>query len=425
MPRIPLRRHLYVLVAAGILPLALLAGVGLVSIFSQQRGESERKALEITRALATALDAELQRSISALQVLAASDALQGSDVGAFDTMSRRTLQSQKQWLNVILYDRTGQELVNTRYPPGQALPQILERESFQSTLDTGEPRVGSFTRGRGGRPAFPLRVPVPADGGVKYVLSAIVDPKSILEVLARYPLGDDGVISVFDSKGARIARSRAHEQYLGTQAAQSLREMMDRDGKEGTGITNTLEGDQVFTAFTRLPGSGWTVALGLPTKALTASAARSSEIYGIAVALSIVLGLLAAYVVAHRINDPMAKLRDAADALGRGEAVPIPHTDIREVHEVGAAISAAAQRRAAIEAEREELLAREQEARGEAEAASRAKCSSARFRISRGSPTISSTPRARCWARSTCAARPWTSRALCRRRSARSLPPDV
>src|SRR5258708_5652427 len=261
MPRIPLRRHLFVLVAAGILPLALLAGVGLVSIFSQQRSESERRALEITRALATALDAELQRSLSALQVLATADSLARSDVASFDAMSRRTLQSQKQWLNVILYDRTGQELVNTRYPPGEALPRILERESFEATLATGEPRVGSFTRGRGGRPAFPLRVPVPADSGVKYVLSAIVDPNSILEIIGRYPLGNDGVISVFDSKGVRIARSRAHEQYLGTQAAPSLREMMDRDGQEGTGITNTLEGDQVFTAYTRLPGSGLTVPL--------------------------------------------------------------------------------------------------------------------------------------------------------------------
>ncbi len=373
MPRIPLRRHLFVLVAAGILPLALLAGVGLVSIFSQQRSESERRALEITRALATALDAELQRSLSALQVLATADSLARSDVASFDAMSRRTLQSQKQWLNVILYDRTGQELVNTRYPPGEALPRILERESFEATLATGEPRVGSFTRGRGGRPAFPLRVPVPADSGVKYVLSAIVDPNSILEIIGRYPLGNDGVISVFDSKGVRIARSRAHEQYLGTQAAPSLREMMDRDGQEGTGITNTLEGDQVFTAYTRLPGSGWTVALGLPTKAVTANAARSSEIYGIAVALSLLLGLLAAYLVAHRINDPMAQLREAADALGRGEAVPVPATDIHEVHEVGAAISAAAQRRAAIEAEREGLLARAQVAREEAEAASHAK----------------------------------------------------
>src|SRR5258708_14186422 len=135
MPRIPLRRHLFVLVAAGILPLALLAGVGLVSIFSQQRSESERKALEITRALATALDAELQRSISALQVLATSDPLVRGDVAAFDTTARRTLQTQKQWTHLIPPDPPGQEVVNTRYPPGQALPQILERESFQATLD--------------------------------------------------------------------------------------------------------------------------------------------------------------------------------------------------------------------------------------------------------------------------------------------------
>jgi signal transduction histidine kinase len=69
----------------------------------------------------------------------------------------------------------------------------------------------------------------------------------------------------------------------------------------------------------------------------------------------------------------MAWLRTAAQALGRRGSVAAPVTTILEIREVGSALAAAAEERARHEAEREELLQREQQARAAAEAASRAK----------------------------------------------------
>jgi signal transduction histidine kinase/ActR/RegA family two-component response regulator len=115
------------------------------------------------------------------------------------------------------------------------------------------------------------------------------------------------------------------------------------------------------------------VALSLPSSGVTRSALASTTIYATAVAISLIIGLWAALVVARRVNRPMADLREAANALGRGDVPPSPNTDIREIRDVGEAIAAAAAQRRAIEAEREDLLRREHEARTEAEAANRAK----------------------------------------------------
>ena len=95
MARVALRKHLLVLAIASILPLAILSGIGLLALFDQQRGDAERKALEITRALATAVDAELQRSISVLKVLGAAGSLQRLDIAAFAITARRALQASR------------------------------------------------------------------------------------------------------------------------------------------------------------------------------------------------------------------------------------------------------------------------------------------------------------------------------------------
>src|SRR5207245_3383847 len=63
---VALRTRLSYLAAAAFLPLALMSGVGLLALVHQQREQAERAGIEVTRALSTAVDAELQRSMSAL-----------------------------------------------------------------------------------------------------------------------------------------------------------------------------------------------------------------------------------------------------------------------------------------------------------------------------------------------------------------------
>jgi signal transduction histidine kinase/ActR/RegA family two-component response regulator len=372
MRRVPLRRQLFLIAVAGILPLAVLAGVGLHLVFEEQRESQQRRALEITRALATAVDTELKRSQSALQVLTSTIVLDSGDFASFHTVARRAVDSQPTWRSVILSDAFARTLVDTAFPMGAELPPMFSTTSFDEVIRTGEPRVGYVVKAGGGHVLY-LRAPVVRDGTLRYVASVLVNPSAIVAIVKRQRVPADWVISVFDAQGSRVARSRAHEEYVGLPASPSLREIMARGGDEGTGLGAALEGTPIFTAFTRIPDSGWSVAIGVPTADVENAAYRSVALYGSIVLLSILTGLFAALIVGRRVNQRIAQLRAAAQSLGAGRLPPVPESDISEIREVGEAIAAAARQRQDYEAEREELLASEKAARLEAEAANRAK----------------------------------------------------
>jgi len=368
----PLRRRLFLLAAAGIVPLAAGAGIALLGLAAEQKAQAERAGIEVTRALATAVDAELYRSVAALESLAQGPALDTGDLKRFHEVMRRLHAGRPDWVTVTLADPAGQQLANSNQPYGAALPSVVDPESLERAVLTRRPAIGGLTEGRTPVLAVPVRIPVLRERQVRYVLTAALRPEAFLEVLNRQRIPPDWVVSVFDAHNMRVARSRQHAEFLNKPPAPGLEKLMQH-GDEGSGKSFVLEGEEVYTSFSRSRETGWTVAIGIPPSAVEAGATRSLLVYGGGILLSIALGVLAALVIARGIAVPMAWLSAAAQALGRREAVVPPSTPIREIRDVGSALAAAAAERSQHEAEREDLLRRERDARTAAEAASRAK----------------------------------------------------
>ncbi|HEX7441057.1 MAG TPA: hypothetical protein VF319_13275, partial [Caldimonas sp.] len=91
---VSLRRRLLFLALGAVLPLAIMAGIALQALLDGQRLQAEQSSLDLTRALATAVDTELRLTTSALQTLAATEALAGGhseDVDAFYRLAQRVL----------------------------------------------------------------------------------------------------------------------------------------------------------------------------------------------------------------------------------------------------------------------------------------------------------------------------------------------
>ena len=350
-----------------------MAGVGLYALARQQRTQAQRVGVELARAVATAVDAELGSSTAVLQALATTLTLDRDDLAGFLERAQRVAGQQPQWVSIALADPGGTQLVDTRSALGVVLPPVVERESFEQVVASRAPRVGNLARGPGGRWLFAVRVPVTRDGRLRYVLSALVKPDQIRDVVTRQRVPADWVISIFDARGLRVARSRAHEENVGGRGSDSLQVLMSSGAPEGFGITYSLEGDRIYTPFTRLAPSGWSVALGMPASLVEGAAYRSLGAYGGGVLLSIALGTLAALWVARSINGPIADLRAAAQALGRREMPRPPETAIQEISDVAASLASAAEELTRGEAQREDLLRKERLARETAETADRAK----------------------------------------------------
>jgi signal transduction histidine kinase len=370
---VPLRRRLFVLVAAAILPLAAMAVVAVLAVLEQQRNQAERAGLEITRALAIAIDGELQRSVAVLELLGNSPLIDAEDIRGFSALLGRAIGTRSSWAAAQLTRPDGRQVADTRVPPGAPLPGLADPESLRLAVERRAVAIGNLARSPQGQLLFAVRVPVVRERSVRYVLTAIVRPDAILEVVQRQQVPEDWVVSVFDAKRQRVARSRQHQETLGTPPSPTLAELMDEHGAEGTGITLALEGNRIYTAFSRLPDSRWSVAIGIPANTVERVAMRSFVVLLGGVLGSIALGALAALLIARGIARPIAALSRAAQSLGRRAEPVEPRTDVREIREVGAALVEAARELARSESEREGLLRREREARALAERASRAK----------------------------------------------------
>ena len=351
--KVALRTRLFYLAAAGFLPLAVMSGVGLLALVQQQRSQAERAEIEITRALSTVLDT--------------------GDLARYRELAQRVAETRPQWRAVILHDAQGKMILNTAYPPGAALPQTTERETVDFVLRERQAAIGNLARGPQGMYSFALRVPVVRDSELRYVLSAVLAPDGIREVINRQRVPSDWVVTVFDAKDQSVARTRQHEEFLGGPPAAGLKALMDERGSEGVAVTATLEGEANYVAFTRSPVTAWKVAIGIPPSYVDAGARRSLFVYGGGLLLSIALAVLAALLVGRGIARPMAELDAAARALGRREPLKLPDTPILEIRQVGDSLAFAADERARGEAEREQLLEREQQARAIAEEANRSK----------------------------------------------------
>jgi len=373
MRRVPLRSRLFLLVAAGLLPLAVVSGAALFFMHQQNRESAEKSVLEVARALSTAIDAELRRTMDVLEVLSTSPTIEEGDLRAFHDRARRIHSLQHNWQSVQLFDAAGKALISTAVPFGAPLAPAPENESVALATRTGEPLVGYLVRGANGLWGFPVRFPVVRAGRVRYVLTAVIDPAAILDVLLLTRVPDEWVVSVADARGIRVTRTRSTALTTGTPYTPTLVAMMAASQGEGTGITTTTEGTDVFTAFTRSRTTGWITAVGLPVSGVEETARTYFLTFGGGFVASILAGLAAALMIARGITRPMARLRDSALREGRPDPLSTLQTNIREIQDVAQALATSDEERARGEAERENLLRSEQAARASAEGANRAK----------------------------------------------------
>jgi signal transduction histidine kinase/ActR/RegA family two-component response regulator len=367
-----LRQRLMLLIAVAIVPLALMSGVGLAALLHQQEQQTERAALNLTRALATAVDNELRSTVSALQALALSPVMSESSAEAH-ALAQLAQAARPEWLAVLLLTASGEVIFSTGAPYGERQQLAVEMASVREVVRTRAPAVGSVRPGRFGNFGVPVRVPVLRDGAVLYVLTAVMRPEAILQVVQRQRIPEDWVVSVFDGSSLRVARSREHERFIAQPPTPSLQRMIAalRDDGEMFGPSETLEGTPVHTAVARIASVRWIVALGVPRED-TVQAVRSSALaYGGGLVLSLVLGFGAAWLVSRGIAQPMARLRQIAGAMGSARLVQASRSGVTEIDAVSDALVSAAAARQLAESEREQLLDKERAARAAAEHAQR------------------------------------------------------
>jgi signal transduction histidine kinase len=338
-----IQRQLVRLVAASVIPAALAASLLIGYSYDRQRAIIEQRTLEVARALVQVVDRELARNEAALVVLATSPHLASGDLAAFHRQAQEAIRDL-QGDAFVLSDASGQQLVNTLRPFGEPLPLRASLAQMRRVFETGKPAISDLFFGQViRRPIIALDVPVRRGGRVAYALAMGVFSERLGEILARQKIPPDWVVSIFDSQGTIVARTRAAEQFVGQKGAPALVQGMAQDA-EGRIETETLEGIPVVAVFSRSAVSRWSVAIGIPRGSL-ASALWTPIWWIIAGAMVLLVsGIVMAQRVSSRIAGSIRGLISPAAALGRGDPVVVPPLGLREADEVGSALVSASER---------------------------------------------------------------------------------
>jgi sensor histidine kinase regulating citrate/malate metabolism len=222
---------LIVLVAAFLIPVIVFAGVLLARIAAGERAGQRDAALDIARQLATEVDRELGGLERALQVMTTYRSIDTQDYAALYAQALEVKDILG--VEVVVKDRSGQHLVNTRLPLGTSLPVSLP-EGDRRALETGKPYISDlFVGATAGRPIVSINAPIMRNGEVMGLVNVALSPERLARVLQSPLLPEGWVGSVVDRGGRIVARSRDHARFVGQTATESL--LANTAGQEGTG----------------------------------------------------------------------------------------------------------------------------------------------------------------------------------------------
>ena len=338
-----IRRQLVRLVAATVIPAAVCASLLIVYAYDRQREIVEDRTLDVARALAQTVDRELASGQVALLVLARSTHLASGDLAAFHRQAQDAMRDLP-GDSLVLSDASGQQLVNTLRPFGEALPLRGNLAQLRRLFEIGQPAISDLFGGQViGRPIIALDVPVRRGDRVAFALALGIFPERLGEILARQKIPPDWVVAILDSQGTIVARTRAAEQFVGHKGPPALVQRMAQVA-EGRVETHTLEGIPVVAVFSRSAMSQWSVAIGIPRTSMTRAL---WDPIGWVVVGAVVLfgaGIVMAQRLGARISRSIHGLIPPAVALGRGDPVVVPPLHLREADDVGRELVNASER---------------------------------------------------------------------------------
>ncbi|MDP9899023.1 ATP-binding protein [Variovorax ginsengisoli] len=361
---------------AGIVPFAVLSGVALYGLIAEQRAQSLASTLGVARTVATAIDGELRMTVSSLQAITLASPASGESLASLantHALASAMRASQPNWRNILMAAPDGSGIFSTERPFGVPIERAVDMDSLALTVRTGQPVVGSLTLRPGGRLSFPVRVPILRDGSVRRVLTAVVAPEAISAVLARQQIPEGWTVSVFDSMRTGVARSRNETNFRGQPPSAAVSALIDTMSSREDLLSSAEnpDGVQVQTALVRMTSAPWVVVIGGATSTANATLVRTLLLSGAGLVLSLFLSGFAAWWTSRTITRPIRQLRDSAAALGRGAVVTVQRSGIVEIDAVASALGLAGIERTRREAERDDLLLAERQARSDAQAAER------------------------------------------------------
>ena len=363
---VTIRTYLLALVLAAVIPLGAFAAVLLYVISSKQEAEMESAVLESAKALAGAIESNIDSGLKRMELLANESSLHDGNIAQFARRCEEAVNGSPDWRSLLLSAPDGMQLVNTLTPPNPSLPSGLGLAYVKQVFETGKPVVSRLFIGRiSKQPVVGLAVPVKVKGFVAYVLASGLNLRYLRELITASVGVDGGIAALLDQDLKYITRSRDSAARVGTSVPPQMRQKLP-SRPAGVGYFRTEEGLDIVGAWARLPQSGWTVFVANPLAAHQTTWLRYVAVLAGIWLLVATAATLAATHLARRIAKDVKELGAEADSLASGTPVAGTTSSIVELRALGQAHQRAGTRLS-------ELLERERQHRERAEGENKSK----------------------------------------------------
>ncbi|MFM9438316.1 signal transduction histidine kinase/ActR/RegA family two-component response regulator [Janthinobacterium sp. CG_23.3] len=373
-----IRVYLMLTALAVLIPVMVSSAVALSFLHEFGRVSALRSLEETARATALTVDRELASAEAALHVLASSPYLATGDMAAFYQQAITAGRGKTAW--ALLLDANGQQIINTLVPYGTPMPPAVAKARAQEVIRTQTTLVSGLLPGPLLRkPVTTVNVPVPLDGGKRYVLVEAFAAEHFSGIVATTRMAEGSVVAIIDKQGRFIARNVNAAARIGAPARPEL-VAAAAARRDGYIRHTTLENVEVYDVFTHSPISGWTIAVAAPVEQIETAAIRAATVAALGMLVALLLALAAATYLGRRLVRSLDVAKTAAKALSAAEVPVIARVGVVEVDELQDALSEAStillqeqQARKFVEEQRKHLLVSEQNARQLAENQNKAK----------------------------------------------------
>jgi hypothetical protein len=283
------RSDVYTIIA--VLPFVLVCIIAAYLAAEQSRAIALNEALGRARTAMGVVDSELRSHILTIEAIATSRSLEKGDLRTLYEESRRVLASQPAWLNIGMQSATGAQLFNAIQPFGSPPPPQVDQDSLERARERGTPQIGNVASGPAiDRAATRVRVPIRADGKVRYIISVPLKPQLFEGLLQEQRLPAGWEVTLLDGKRRVIAAVPASAGEPVNEDPLEARRKAVKRAREGFQQVSRADGSEVYTSYVTSSLSGWVINVSVPKDTIEAAAWNG--------ALPIVIGLMAALVIA-------------------------------------------------------------------------------------------------------------------------------
>lgn len=324
---------LWILVLLPTLPLLAVVGYSAYQYAQESERHLEARLISQTDELARNAQVRIEQVASALTALAQSNSAQADDIASFYAFAQRVQQATSTISAISLVDANDKLVFLTLRPLGTVLP-AAQLDSVHETFQTGKPSLSKpFQSPINEHKVVALNVPVVRNGKVVYCLRGIFRVETLSSLIKPESLPAGWISGMFDQDGITVARSLSPQLFVGKPASATLLQAIaNKTRAVWQGVTK--EGIETRAASRPVGDWNWTVAIGVPTRVLTAALHQELIRFGLITLGTVFCLALTVWGLSRYIAKRLADVVEEARQAVTGGQVTEASTGIRELDDL-------------------------------------------------------------------------------------------